>query len=143
MEKCKICGDIVNYDNFVDDVAKVMKENCLCFSCQLWKERADKLQNEDKYLHPIIDGTYYTVGDEDSKETYFRGFSGARFQIEFNDGHKLISTNLWCGGDIPEVWKDKLSNNARFENNLKWKKVGASICLIEDPDDKKEDVLPF
>lgn len=129
--KCKVCGDIVDHDNYVNDVAKAMKENQLCFRCELWKERAEQLPKEDKYRHPIIDGTYYTIGDENST-SHFRGFDGARFQIEFNDGHKVISTNLWCGGDIPAVWQDKLPNNARFENNLKWKTLSSGTQILTE-----------
>ena len=128
--KCKICGKEEDVSHFIH--REELEKQGICFSCDLWQKRAVDYQKEDKYLHPIIDGVYYTVGDENSK-SYFRGFGGSRFQIEFEDGHKVISTNLWCGGDVPEIWRSKLSNNAKFENNLKWKQIGESICLVEDP----------
>lgn len=129
--KCKICGDIVDHDNFMDDYAIQMREEKLCFSCVLWKRREKLLKDDKDHSIAIIDGTYYTIGDEDSKE-YFRGFGGARFQIEFNDGHRVVSTNLWCGGDVPAKWQDKLPNNAKFERNFKWKKIGECKYLFED-----------
>ena len=127
--KCKICGKEEDVSHFIHQ--DELEKQGICFSCNLWQKRANDFPKEDKYLHPIIDGTYYTIGEEDSK-SYFRGFGGARFQIEFNDGHRVVSTNLWCGGDIPAIWQNKLPNNAKFENNLKWKKIGECEYLTED-----------
>ena len=126
--KCKICGQEEDISLFIHQ--DELEKKGVCFSCDLWQKRANNYQKEDKYLHPIIDGVYYTIDDENST-SHFRGFGGYQFQIEFKDGHRVISTNLWCGGDVPEIWQSKLPNNARFENNLRWTKIGECNYLVE------------
>lgn len=134
--KCPICGEeIKEWDE------KGFLERGMCSTCQFWKDHLIEDAKEPPHRVVMIDGHHYYIGDENSKETYFRGFGGHRFQIEFNDGFKVITTNLWYQGEPTAPWKDKFPNNAKFENNLKWKQVGVSICLIEDPE--KEKVLPF
>ena len=124
--KCRICGCEEHPNRFIN--AKDLIAECMCFSCDLWNRRVEEYKNSAHSI-PIIDGIYYSIGDEDSK-SISRGFGGARFQIEFNDGFKVVSTNLWCGSEVPEIWKDKLPDNARFENNLKWQKIGQNSYLI-------------
>lgn len=48
----------------------------------------------------IVGGRCYHVGAEDSK-SYFRGFGGASWIIEFFDGRVVHTTNLWDNGKIP------------------------------------------
>lgn len=119
MKVCKICG---KEHNDSEDI---------CFDCNFWSKKLlqDK-ENPERIA--IIDGTHYFIGDEDS-QSGFRGFGGARFQIEFNDGRKVVTTNLWCQGDIPEFWRNKFPDNAKFERNLKWKNLGGETqYLIEE-----------
>lgn len=115
---CKVCGAEEFPERYY--VRETLKKHQMCFSCNFWREQ---LANDQKYKGQhkccMIDGTHYIIGDEDDQSA-FRGFGGARFQIEFNDGFKVVTTNLWCQGEPSEYWKDKFPNNARFENNLKW-----------------------
>ena len=48
----------------------------------------------------IAGGRCYHIGAEDSKSA-FRGFGGAPWVIEFFDGRKVYTTNLWDNGKIP------------------------------------------
>ena len=109
--KCKICGHTIEVGVFYKAVEDKMINNTMCFNCNFWQER----YKQDKFLPPhmvaIIDGTHYTIGDSSSK---IRGFCGRKFVIEFNDGTKVITTDLWCQGDIPPTFKDKFPNNAKF-----------------------------
>lgn len=127
--KCKICGKEETPENYYDK-AKLIKHQ-LCFTCNFWRERLE----EDSKLPPhtacMIDGTHYIIGNENSKSS-FRGFDGHRFQIEFNDGTKVITTNLWCQGEPKGYWKDKFPDNARFENNIKWKNINGINYLVHE-----------
>lgn len=129
--KCKICGVEENPSNFVKDCRDSLIKHQMCFSCNFWRERLE----EDSKLPPhtacMIDGTHYIIGDENNKSA-FRGFDGHRFQIEFNDGTKVITTNLWCQGEPKGYWKDKFPDNARFENNLKWKNINGINYLVHE-----------
>lgn len=128
--KCKICGEEETPSNYINQ--KDMEKNQLCFTCNFWKEMLEKDAKRDPHTWCMIDGTHYVIEPEDDPETYFRGFGGTRFQIEFNDGTKVITTNLWCQGEPKGYWREKFPDNARFENNLKWKKIGECKHLIEE-----------
>ena len=71
----------------------------------------DRIQANDPSAF-ISNGIAYTIGDEDADS---RGFGGSRFHIIFNDGREVDSTNLWCGGHIPERFRDRLPDNATTE----------------------------
>ena len=128
--KCKICGTEETPSNYINQ--KDMEENQLCFTCNFWREMLEKDAKRDPHTWCMIDGTHYVIEPEDDPETYFRGFGGSRFQIEFNDGTKVVTTNLWCQGEPKGYWREKFPDNARFENNLKWKKIGECEYLVEE-----------
>lgn len=100
-----------------------------CFTCEYWEKFYKDLKKDpERYI--VIDGVGYTIGDEDSP-SYFRGFGGDKFQIIRNNGEKIVSTNLWCSGDIPEGhWRELLPDTARFKNNLKWEDINGVKYLI-------------
>ena len=130
--KCKICGQEFPEDHYDDEFQIPMNKNQMCFNCTFWQKRLE----EDATLPPhtacMIDGTHYLIGPENEK-SFFRGFGGSKFQIEFNDGHRVVTTNLWCQGE-PEhpYWKEKFPDNARFERNLKWVDIGGTKHLVKD-----------
>ena len=135
---CKICGKSEDTSRSYD--GPEMEKYQMCFECNFWRKRLEDDSKFPAHKAVMIDGTHYIIGPEDSRD-HFRGFDGAKFQIEFNDGFRVITTNLWCQGEPKGYWKDKFPNNARFENNLKWKKIGSCYCLVEEP--KEESHLPF
>ena len=85
----------------------------VCFSCHFWDETLKRDKTYPPHKVCIIDGVHYVIAPEDSTDP-FRGFGGHKFQIEFFDGTKVTTTNLWHQGEIPEIWKEKFKNNARF-----------------------------
>ena len=113
--KCPTCNKEIEKSS-VDESS--MKKNKECFECALWRKRLHIINNPDV---AIIDGTFYTIDDEDDPSS-FRGFGGAKFVINFKDGRVVTTTNLWCGGKIPNVWKPKFPNNANFD--WQWKEIG-------------------
>ena len=129
--KCPTCGKELGANSPYSSDERSMKEHGECFECSLWRER---LSLVGKPNIAIIDGTMYTIGDEDDPSP-FRGFGGDKFVIKFKDGRQVITTNLWCGGNISDAWKSKFPNNADF--NWKWKKIGNINCLVP-----KEEEIP-
>ena len=127
--KCPTCNKEVG--TFVSD-ERSMKEKGECFECALWRERLSLVGNPDV---AIIDGTLYTIGDENSKDP-FRGFGGDKFVINFKDGRQVTTTNLWCGSDISEAWRPQFPDNANFD--WKWKKIGNCNYLV--PKENKEEI---
>ena len=122
--KCPTCNQELGAASFIGSDERSIKEHGECFECALWRERLSLVGNPDT---AIIDGTFYTIGDEDSKDP-FRGFGGDKFVIHFKDGREVVTTNLWCGGNISEAWKSLFPNNANFD--WQWKKIGECNYLI-------------
>ena len=133
--KCPTCGKELGASSLYSSDERSMKEKGECFECSLWR---DRLPLVGKPNIAIIDGTFYTIDDEDSKDP-FRGFGGDKFVIRFKDGREITTTNLWCGGDISEAWKPKFPNNADF--NWKWKKIGNTNCLVPKKEEEISDSL--
>ena len=117
--KCKICGEEFNSSYYYKDTEKAMNEHQMCFGCNFWREKIEQDAQQPPHKVAIIDGVHYYIDDE-NVVSKFRGFDGNKFEIHFNDGTKVTTTNLWCQGDIPPEWRQHFPDNAKF--NWKWKK---------------------
>lgn len=82
-----------------------------CFTCQFWTEKMVP-HFRDSPMTARIGGRHYRIGPE--RAGGFRGFGGARFIIQFHDGRKVVTTNLWSQGEIPEAYREQLPDNATF-----------------------------
>ncbi len=112
IEKCKECGKREDKDRVKSEAEKLEKHQ-LCFKCNFWREKVTK---KDKPRVTRINGNHYAIGQEEySSWAEFRGFGGRKFVILFNDGRKVETTNLWHQGTIPEHFKERLPDNAKFE----------------------------
>lgn len=87
-----------------------MKRRQLCFTDLFWHEKID-IKDRPEVVR--VKHTHYIIGREDPDER-FRGFGGERFIIKFHDGRRVVSTNLWCQGGIPQRYWDRLPDNAEF-----------------------------
>lgn len=68
---------------------------------------------DDPARRVVIDGQHYLLGEERPGQTG-DGFGGARFDIEFRDGRRVTTRNLWHQGAIPPRWRWRYPDNARF-----------------------------
>lgn len=128
-QKCCICGKEEDPSHWINE--SEMREHKMCFSCNFWREMLEKDSKRSPHAWCIIDGTHYVI-EPDEPNSAFQGFGGAEFQIEFFDGTRVVTHNLWCQGDIPQYWKEKFPDNARFERNLKWTDINGIQYLIEE-----------
>ncbi len=86
---------------------RVMIEKNVCHTCAFWYE---KITLKDRYLR--VNHVSYHVSPEDAP-SLFRGFGGAKFKFRRLDTNEVIvSTNVWCQGDIPPRFRDRLPDNA-------------------------------
>ena len=131
MDKCKICEKDIESYNYIDEVSKAMDTHQMCFNCNFWRQMLEEDSKRDPHTWCVINGTHYVI-EPDNPNAAFQGFGGAEFQIEFNDGYKVITHNLWCQGEPNEHWREKFPDNARFERNWKWKKIGENQYLVEE-----------
>lgn len=126
--KCRICGKEENPSNWTNE--DDMKEHQMCFTCNFWRDMLEEDKKRPEHTCCMIDGTHYVIAPED-EQTYFRGFGGAKFQIEFKDGTRVVTTNLWCQGEPKGYWKQYFPDNAKFENNLKWTDINGIKYLLK------------
>lgn len=84
---------------------KCEDESC---SCDFWSYFLD---NSDMPEHVRVDGQHYYIG---SGIDMSRGFGGQQFVIEFFDGRRVETHNLWHNGQIPAGFRERLPDNSRF-----------------------------
>lgn len=104
--RCEICGKEIDRSYYSNAILCSSE----CFHDHYWLER---VHNQDSPTQVVINGCVYQIGEEDSMSS-FRGFDGARFEIEFYDGRKVVTTNLWSNGEIPEKFRELIKDNAKF-----------------------------
>ena len=118
IEKCKECGKREDGD-WADSTAEKLEKYQLCFKCNFWRETV-VIKDSSNVVR--IDGRHYIIGKEkEESSSAFKGFGGSKFVIVFNDGRRIKSTNLWHQGTIPEHFKERLPDNAKFERSIKWR----------------------
>jgi hypothetical protein len=114
---CKICRKELEF-NFDEETLEKMRKTRLCFGCTFWEEKVALRKINDPNA-VVIKGKHYYMGKEEKQSEYeLRGFGGQEFNFRFLSGKqkgKIIkTTNLWYNGEIPEQFKDKLTDNAKF-----------------------------
>jgi len=106
--ECAICGNT--------EVERDFAWFGKCHRCHFWE---DMLQYKDEPSTAIIDGWHYSIGSDTTSNKMFKGHGGRKFVIEFDDGRKVTTTDLWAQGSIPEKLRHKFPNNAKFLDALK------------------------
>lgn len=104
--KCEICGKEIEKSSYIGNVLCSSE----CFTKNYWLER---VKRKDVPTQVVIGGQVFQIASEDS-DRGVRGFGGRRFVIEFFDGRKVITTNLWINATIPEEFIEQLPDNARW-----------------------------
>jgi hypothetical protein len=108
MINCRICNE-KEEGEYMNPTMTEMVVNKLCFTCNFWNE---KLQIAGEPHVARIDGKHYVVGPV--SDSQWKGSGGHKFTIKFHDGRVVITTNLWSQGEIPEIFKERLKDNAVF-----------------------------
>ena len=101
---CKVCSRYFKYDKGIVNFA----DNNSCQECQFWAGKY-AIRNQSNVAR--INNKHYIIGSEDD---LIKGMGGQEYVIKFNNGRTVLTHNLWHQGDIPEVWRGVLFNNAEF-----------------------------
>lgn len=104
---CTICGQDEKH-RYRGDEWVLMERERLCFTCAFWEIRAEQ------GCETVIDGCTYTPGTRTTGE--WRGMGGRKFDIEYFDGRTITTVDLWVGGVIPERWRGRMPDTAKFIN---------------------------
>lgn len=83
------------------------------FTNEFWQGHYEQALKDPKH-HPVIDGVKYYISTRESDAAGFEGFGGRKFTICFNDGTEITTRNLWHNGEVPDEWRDKLPDTAKF-----------------------------
>lgn len=83
------------------------------FTNEFWQGHYEQALKDPKH-HPVIDGVKYFIDTRESNDAGFNGFGGRKFTIRFNDGTEITTCNLWHNGEVPDEWRDKLPDTAKF-----------------------------
>lgn len=102
---CLICGE------HFEEPHHDSKDDGICFKCDFWKSHW--LRDLERSDWVVIKGHHYVIGSENDPPKA-RGFGGSKFIIEFFDGRKVETTNLWHQGEITPWWREKMPDNAKF-----------------------------
>lgn len=107
---CRHCGK-TEEACYVEERKKSMVDNNHCFSCDFWMDLVKRHARDENCVAVSKDSTglrpfsHVTIGPETTSPHAFRGFGGSKFEIEFADGTKRVTTNLWHQGEIPERFR--------------------------------------
>ena len=132
---CRECGDPIWARH--DTHAERMLGERLCSTCYFWTHLPTA-----SGIVVIADGCHYEIGETEqacarrcgfptmdgrlrSDYRHVLGHGGAEFTVVLNDGRRIVTTNLWTQGPIPEHFRDRLPDNARFERRDFSRYVGA------------------
>ena len=106
---CKECGFVENR-SWRDGKAKELQDKQICYDCSFWLSVI-----EDNGLI-IVDGDAYKDGGYQSGPSRWKGFGGHKFTIELYSGKTITTDNLSHRGSVPDRFKDRLPDNAKFLN---------------------------
>lgn len=108
---CRECGEEDDLNGYYG--ADERERLSLCFGCHHWT-RLLALADDPKTVR--VNGRHYRISEENTDFCGFRGFGGAKFIVAFNDGRRVRTSNLWHQGEIPWWFRDRMPDNATFEN---------------------------
>lgn len=117
-KRCPMCGDACDAGSYMKcRESDLMRETGYCFGCALWELRARTGQAL------VIEGNVYGLGGN-TKPGQFNGMGGRWFDIEYFDGKQVRTCDLWSGGQIPERFRDRIPDTARFLDGAGFKRIG-------------------
>ena len=112
---CQLCGE--HHDiHWSRDIAERLLLYRICFSCDHWRGCWQIGQKpESRHRVFVADGVHYMIDRETNAPAHARGFGGSQFRVRFiDDGTIVESTNVWCQGAIPQLWRVLLPDNAEI-----------------------------
>lgn len=120
---CKDCGKADFSISFIGDTKKVMDREGVCFDCAYWRMQLEKQHQV------VIDGRIYSLGNVNKPpNSPHAGMAGRRFVIEFFDGRRVTTHDLWSGSEIPAHLRERIPDNARFLGGAGFVRVGDGGC---------------
>lgn len=109
---CSSCNGVVSL-KYGEPTRTQMVERKQCFTCNFWTSRMKLHQTSENSA--IVCGCAYMVHPmEDRTKGMFLGFGGRLQRFRFHDGRTLDSNNVWFQGEIPDIFREEMSDNAEI-----------------------------
>lgn len=97
----------------------------LCFHCDFWTEVSERTEPRRKV---VIDGEAYSIGTmTEASPSHWRGYGGRRFVIELASGETVETVDLCRKGTVPEHFRDRLPDNAKFVEQVPHTHPGLAV----------------
>lgn len=120
---CHDCGAVNYSTSFTPTCSekKLIDAEGICFTCAFWRVQIAKKHDL------VIAGRIYSPGDiKKPPNQPHSGMAGRRFDIEYFDGRRITTHDLWAGSEVPERYKHLVPDTARFLGGAGFVKVGDS-----------------
>ena len=109
---CLECGEKDFATCFMEPIKTELLDASLCHGCWFWAEYYREDRTSKRAC--VVDGTHYHISPSKHDNTQWNGCGGAWFYVQFGDGRLLKSNNVWVQGGIPEHWRSRHEDNAKF-----------------------------
>lgn len=106
---CVECGNIfgASWDKITNE--RIISAG-VCFTCDFWRGYAAKT-GDAKSIR--INNEHYWLGKA-TKPGDANGYGGSWFTIKRDTGEEIKTCDLWHQGTIPEHFRQRIPNNAKF-----------------------------
>lgn len=111
---CTSCGAEGYEIDYRPETVEELARRGICLNCLHWLEVV-----EARSLHCVIDGFAYRpkADDPDLRRRtggWGLGGGGTEHRIVLEDGTLLRCNNMWHRGEVPDLFRDRLPDDARF-----------------------------
>ena len=121
---CKDCGAVDYSTSYCKgEIKTIIDAEGVCFACAYWRDAIAKKHEV------VIDGHIYSLGNINKPpNSPHSGMAGRRFEVEFFDGRRVVTHDLWSGSTVPDRYKHLIPDTARFVGGAKRCQVGETTC---------------
>jgi len=126
--QCRECGEFDRAKFWIPEAGEEFAAAQLCHRCHFWHGKL-QWKAEGCQRSVIVDGVHYWIAPDAPQPGWGSGHSGRPFLVRFHDGREVLTRNLWCQGDIPERFRDRLPDNATFAT---WQEAQAAARAARD-----------
>lgn len=113
---CQWCGKNEEL-HWYEAVNEYLIETGLCFDCGFWLGYilcADTDYTKDGQRIARINHQHYVICPDNPRPGLGSGYGGRKITLRFLDGTEVTTRNLWSQGEIPELFRDQLPDNAEW-----------------------------
>lgn len=113
-EPCRECGGVVSL-NILGSTKRLESRN-ICSLCDHFIEIIEDINNPRRVI--VNGGCYWRKDYNKTAPSHCLGFGGSVYKIRMHTGEEYTTNDLWFNGEIPEIFRDRIKDNAVFIGTL-------------------------